>query len=383
MDRHMIPVGMDAPATPAPGEPASPLPQGYASWLEELKERVRTTQFRAARAANIEVIRLYWSIGKDILERQERQGWGAKVIQRLASDLRAEFPDQRGWSPTNLKYMRMFAAAWPTLDAIGQQLADQLPWGHIILLLDKLNSSEDRRWYAQQCAAEGWSRAVLAYQIDTRVKERIGAAASNFAERLDRPDSDLAQAMIKDPYVFEHVALTDPLVEREVEDALMNRIQSTLMELGRGMTFVGRQVRFTVDDVDRYVDLIFFHVEQLRYVVVELKVHSFEPEFVGQLGTYVAIVDDVLRKPAIHAPTVGLLLCTGRREATVRYALASSSAPLAVAQWLGLPEDVRAALPRAEELEALVQDEFAHQLALRKPPASGPHPDATDTDTDR
>jgi len=368
IDRHVTPVGMDAPAVPSSGGAASPMPEGYAVWLEELKARVRTTQFRAARAANAEVIRLYWSIGRDVLERQERLGWGAKVIQRLAADLRAEFPEQRGWSPTNLKYMRMLAAAWPELESIGPQAVDQLPWGHVRTLLDKLDSAEDREWYACRCVADGWSRAILAYQIDTRVKDRLGAAPSNFADRLDSPDSELAQAMTKDPYVFEHVALTEPLMEHAVEEALTNRIQDTLMELGRGMTFVGRQVRFTVDGVDHYVDLIFFHAEQLRYVVVELKVKPFLPDFVGQLGTYVAIVDDVLRRPAIHAPTVGLLLCTGKREATVRYALASSAAPIAVAQWQGLPEDARAALPRAEELEAVVQDELAHQVALRQEP---------------
>lgn len=366
MDRQVAPVGMDAPAARGSVGLVLPMPEGYAAWLEDLKSRVRTTQFRAARAANAQVIQLYWSIGRDILERQERLGWGAKVIRRLACDLRAAFPDQRGWSPRNLHYMRALAEAWPAESAFVPQVVAQMPWGHIRTLLDKLDSIEAREWYARQCVAEGWSRAVLAYQIGTRVKDRLGAASSNFEQRLDSPDSDLAQAMIKDPYVFEHVALTDPLVEREVEDALINRIQSTLMELGRAMTFVGRQVRFTVDGVDRYVDLIFFHVEQLRYVVVELKVQPFEPDFVGQLGTYVAIVDDLLRKPAIHASTVGLLLCTGRREATVRYALASSAAPLAVAQWQGLPEDARAALPRIEELEAVVQDEYAHQLALRR-----------------
>ncbi|MCL2464600.1 MAG: PDDEXK nuclease domain-containing protein [Micrococcales bacterium] len=344
----------------------SRLPEGYASWLEELKARVRTTQFRAMRAANAEVILLYWSIGRDILQRQERLGWGAKVVTQVAADLRAEFPEQRGWSPTNVKYMRMLAAAWPDLGAIGPQPVDQLPWGHIRTLLDKLDTRDGREWYAQRAVADGWSRAVLAYQIDTKLRDRLGTAPSNFADRLESSDSELAQAMVKDPYVFEHVALTTPLAERTVEEALTNRIQDTLLELGRGMAFVGRQVRFTVDGVDRYVDLVLFHTEQLRYVVVELKVQPFEPGFVGQLGTYVAIVDDVLRCPAIHAPTVGLLLCTGKREATVRYALASSAAPLAIAQWQGLPEDARAALPCVEELQAVVDDEMARQMALRR-----------------
>ncbi|WP_426624275.1 DUF1016 N-terminal domain-containing protein [Leifsonia sp. McL0607] len=178
--------------------------------MEELKARVRTTQFRAARAANAEVIHLYWSIGRDILDRQERQGWGAKVIKRLSVDLRAEFPGQSGWSETSLKYMRMLAVACPTLEAIGQQAADQLPWGHVMLLLGKTKSAEDREWYARRSVEGGWSRAVLGLKIDTRAKERIGKAPSNFAARLDSPDSDLAQEMVTDPYVFEHVALTDP-----------------------------------------------------------------------------------------------------------------------------------------------------------------------------
>lgn len=209
-ERHVTPVGMDAPAVPTPRDPAAPMPEGYAPWLEELKARVRTTQFRAARAANAEVIHLYWSIGRDILDRQERQGWGAKVIKRLSVDLRAEFPGQSGWSETSLKYMRMLAVACPTLEAIGQQAADQLPWGHVMLLLGKTKSAEDREWYARRSVEGGWSRAVLGLKIDTRAKERIGKAPSNFAARLDSPDSDLAQEMVTDPYVFEHVALTDP-----------------------------------------------------------------------------------------------------------------------------------------------------------------------------
>lgn len=172
------------------------------------------------------------------------------MIQRLASDLRAEFPDQRGWSPRNLHYMRALAEAWPTDSEFVPQAVAQMPWGHVRTLLDKLDSTEDREWYARQCVTDGWSRAILAYQIDTRAKDRHGAAPSNFAQRLDSSESELARAMIKHPYVFEHVALTDPLVERDVEEALMNRLQDTMMELGRGMAFVGRQVRFTVDGAD-------------------------------------------------------------------------------------------------------------------------------------
>ncbi|MDR1265206.1 MAG: PDDEXK nuclease domain-containing protein [Propionibacteriaceae bacterium] len=339
------------------------MPPGYAEWLADLKARVRATQFRAVRAANAEVIKLYCSIGQDIVERQGRLGWGSQVIPRLAEDLRREFPDQAGWSPTNLTYMRKMAKRWPD-DEISQQLAAKLPWGHVMVLLDKADGIEDLLWYARETVVNGWSRAVLAFQIQSGLRGRLGAAPSNFAAALPPPDSDLAQEITKDPYVFQHAGLTRGMAERDLEQALIDRIQNTLLELGRGITLAGRQVRLTVDGVDRHLDLLMFHTEQLRYIVIELKVTDFEPEYLGALGTYVTMVDELVRNPAIHSPTIGLLLCTGKREATVRFALASTAAPVAVAEWQGLPEDARAALPSARELQAVVQDELAHQLAL-------------------
>lgn len=316
------------------------------------------------KGANAEMIRLYWSIGQDIMERRDRQGWGSKVIQRLSVDLQREFPGRHGFSVSNLNYMRAMVAAWPTAGAIPPQTVEELPWGHVRALLDGLDRADERDWYAHMTVAEGWSRDVLRFQIQNRLRDRMGAAPSNFEARLPRPDSDLAQQLTKDPYVFEVSALTQRITEHGLEQALIDRLQHTLLELGRGMTLAGRQVRLTVDGVDRFIDLLFFHVEQLRYVVVELKVSEFEPEHLGQLSTYVEMVDDLVRKPAVHASTVGLLLCTGKREATVRYALAGTGSPVAVAQWQALPADARAALPTAEELETVVQEELAHQLEL-------------------
>ncbi|MDR1432174.1 MAG: PDDEXK nuclease domain-containing protein [Propionibacteriaceae bacterium] len=336
-------------------------PVGYAEWLVEVKVRVRAARYRANRAANAEVIRLYWSIGRDIVDRQERLGWGAKVIDRLSADLRREFVGQQGWSPTNLKYMRVMANAWPDLSAIGPHVVDQLPWGHVRVLLDKLSARSDRDWYASEAIANGWSRDVLAFQIMSDLRSRLGSAPSNFDATLAGPDSDQAQQMTKDPYRFELQGLTSLATERELEDALMDRVQATLLELGRGIAFVGRQVRFTVDGQDHWVDLLMFHTEQLRYIVIELKVGDFSPSQLGQLGTYVVMVDDLLRKPEIHAPTIGLLLCSGKRESIVRYSLASTAAPVAVADWQRLPDDVRAALPNAEELEAVIHDEMAQR----------------------
>ncbi|WP_278236923.1 PDDEXK nuclease domain-containing protein [Isoptericola sp. AK164] len=297
----------------------------------------------------------------------------------MAGDLQREFPDQRGWSRSNLLYMRRAAETWPTEEEFVQQPVGRLPWGHVTVLLDRLKTREERDWYAERAVEDGWSRALLEHQIKADLRGAIGAAPTNFTDALEAPDSELAQQLVRDPYVFEHLAMVERVAERDVEQALMDRLQDTMLELGRGMAFVGRQVRLSVPDdasdrVDEfYVDLLFFHVEQLRYVVVELKIGPFEPAHVGQLGTYIAIVDDQIRRPEIHAPTIGILLCTGKSGPTVRYALASTSAPVAVADYQGLPADARGVLPSAAELEAVIEDELDHR---RDDPASiaSPHP---------
>ncbi|WP_432574742.1 PDDEXK nuclease domain-containing protein [Kineococcus sp. SYSU DK005] len=333
------------------------VPAGYAELLQQLTERVRTSQVRAARAANTELLRLYHSIGRDILERQHRHGWGAKVIERLAGDLRKAFPDQRGFSRRNLHYMRALAAAWPTEDDFVPQPVAQLPWGHVRVLLDRLDQHELRQWYAAGAAQQGWSRAVLEHQIATRLHTRIGAAPSNFAAHLPPADSDLAQALTRDPYVFDHLGLSEPVAERQLEQSLMDRLQETLTAFGHGMSFVGRQVHFPVDDTEMIIDLLLFSLEQVRYVVIELKVGDFSPAYTGQLGAYVALVDERLRRPGKHAPTVGILLCTGApREQAVRYALAGTAAPVAVASYTydTLPPEERAGLPDAATLAAAI-----------------------------
>ncbi len=342
--------------TTDPAAVAAADPEGYAQLLEQLKARVRRSQVRAVRAANRELLALYWSIGRDILDRQEQAGWGSRVIDRLATDLRAEFPDQRGWSRSNLHYMRALAAGWPESGVVPQTVG-QLPWGHVRVLLDKLESRQPRDWYAAQALEHGWSRAVLEHQIGSRLHERIAAAPSNFPDQLPAADSDLAQQMLRDPYVFDHLQLTDRASERQLEQALMDRLQDTLLALGHGLAFVGRQVRFDVDGDELVLDLLLFHVEQLRYVVIELKIGRFESGYVGQLGTYVALVDDRLRRADRHAPTVGILLCTSRNEQVVRYALSASTAPMAVAGYTydTLPADEQAALPTAAELTAALE----------------------------
>jgi predicted nuclease of restriction endonuclease-like (RecB) superfamily len=322
-------------------------------FLGTLKRRVRDAQGRAQRTVNTQLIELYWSIGRSILSEQENQGWGAGVMDRLAHDLRLEFPQMRGLSRSNLFYMRAFAAAWTGQLPIVQQAVGQLPWGHITVLLDKLDDVEKREWYAAAAVKNGWSRNVLLNQIKNRTLERTGSAPSNFSAELTPADSDLARQIAKDPYVFDFLELTEDAAERDLEQALMDRIVDTLRELGTGFAFVGRQVHFDVAGDDFYLDLLFFHVEQLRYVVIELKTGKFQPEYAGQLGFYVSLVDDRPRRKA-HAPTVGILICGDRNDHTVRYALGRSGSPMAVATYTydSLPLSEKNALPDADELTA-------------------------------
>lgn len=334
---------------------ATPVPAGYGQLLTTLKAEVRAAQVRAHRVVNTELLRLYWTIGKAILDQQTAEGWGTRVIDRLAEDLRAEFPDMRGLSRSNMKYMRQMAAAWSS-DSIGQQPVGQLPWGHVTVLLDKLDDQTERDWYAAASAEHGWSRNVLLNQIMNQLRRRTGAAPSNFAGRLPAADSELAQQLTKDPYVFDFLSLTDRVAERDVEQALMDRLQQTLLEFGRGFSLVGRQVHVDVDGADFYVDLLLFHAPQVRYVVVELKIGRFKPDYAGQLGFYVALVDDQLRHPDRHAPTVGILLCAGRNDRVVRYSLGGAASPMAVADYTydTLPAAERSALPTAEDLAAVL-----------------------------
>lgn len=332
---------------------ASVLPESYPRVLTELKQRVRAAQQRVRRRVNGELVTLYWSIGRTILEQQERRGWGSSVIDRLARDLSLAFPGMSGLSATNLRYMRSAALAWPGANL--PQAVGDLPWGHVRVLLDKLDSAEERNWYAAAAAAQGWSRNVLIDRMQARIHERIGNAPSNFSDRLPSWESASAKELLRDPFVFDFLDLASPAAERDVESALTARLEETLLELGDGFAFVGRQKHFAVGGDDFYIDLLFFHTVQLRYVVVELKIGRFEPGHAGQLGFYVALVDDRLRQPA-HQPTVGILLCTDRNEQVVRYALGATPQPVAVSTYTyeSLPPAEKKAFPSADALAAAV-----------------------------
>ncbi|MGH7874939.1 MAG: PDDEXK nuclease domain-containing protein [Candidatus Binatia bacterium] len=330
------------------------LPTGYAPLLVDLKARVRAAQVRAVLSVNRELVSLYWHIGREILRCQREEGWGAKVVERLAKDLRLEFPEMHGFSRANLLSMRAFADVYPN-DAIVQQLVGQLPWGHNVLLLTKVKNTDQRLWYAQQALEHGWSRAVLTVQIETGAHARSGKALTNFKQTLTPPQSDLAQQVLKDPYVFDFLTLSVEARERELEQRLVDHVQKFLLELGVGFAFVGRQAHLEVGKEDYYLDLLFYHLKLRCYVVIDLKMEPFKPEFAGKMNFYLSAVDDRMRGPQ-DQPTIGLLLCRDKNRITVEYALRNMAKPIGVAQWQtrlveALPKKLKGALPSVKDLE--------------------------------
>jgi predicted nuclease of restriction endonuclease-like (RecB) superfamily len=327
-------------------------PTGYADWLAELKSRIHTAQQRAALAVNRELVLLYWQIGRDILERQARQGWGAKVIERLAHDLRTAFPEMKGFSPRNLKYMRAFAEAWPDNEFVQAALA-QLPWYHQLALLDKLHTADERRWYAAKAIENNWSRNALVIQIETGLHKRSGTAVTNFSTQLPRVNSDLARESLKDPYRLDFLGLGEDADERAIESAIVEHITRFLLELGAGFAYVGRQVPIEVGGDDFFIDLLFYHLKLRCYVVVELKAGPFKPEHAGQLNFYLSAVDAQVKTEQDN-PTIGLLLCKSQNRVVAEYALRGSSKPIGVAEYqlvAALPVELRTSLPSIEQIE--------------------------------
>jgi predicted nuclease of restriction endonuclease-like (RecB) superfamily len=335
-------------------------PAGYADWLAELKARIHRAQQRATLAVNRELVLLYWQIGQDILTRQAAQGWGAKVIERLAHDLRNAFPEMKGFSRANLMYMRAFAEAWPD-EQIVQQAVGQLPWGHNLVLLTRLKQPEQRLAYAQAAIEQGWSRNVLNIHIETRLLERTGKAVTNFAERLPPPGSDLARESLKDPYLFDFLDVGKEADEREIESALVEHITQFLLELGAGFAFVGRQVLLDVGGDEFFIDLLFYHLKLRCYVVIELKTGKFKPEHLGQLGFYMTAVDKQIKHELDNA-TIGLLLCKSKNKVVAEYALGDKTQPMGIAEYKlveALPENLKTNLPSIEQIERELQGDEA------------------------
>ncbi len=331
----------------------TPFITSYDHFLHDLKSRIRTARTRAALSVNRELILLYWQIGRDILERQEREGWGTKVIERLATDLRAEFTDMKGFSPRNLKYMRKFADSWPDEQFV-QQTAAQIPWFHNCILLDKISSKPEREWYIHKTFEHGWSRDILVMQIESRLFSRQGKTVNNFAATLPPAQSDLVQQTLKDPYIFDFLGLGNDAQEREVERELVKHITSFLLELGTGFSFVGKQVPMEVEGDDFFIDLLFYHLKLRCYVVIELKATKFKPEYAGKLNFYLSAVDATMRHESDN-PSIGLILCKDRKGLIAEYALKDISKPMGVSEYqlvAAIPENLKGSLPTIEELEA-------------------------------
>jgi predicted nuclease of restriction endonuclease-like (RecB) superfamily len=328
--------------------------QFYDRFVEGIKQRIRAAQIKAALAANAELVLHYWEIGRDILASQKREGWGAKVIDRLASDIQREFPKLSGYSARNLKYMRAFAQAWPDREIV-QQLGARIPWKHNCVLLDRLKDNETRTFYIRKTVEHGWSRSILSHQLDTNLHKRLGKAPSNFALTLPSPQSDLAREILKDPYIFKPAPLDESATERVLEKALLDRLKDFLIEMGSGFAFVGNQYRLEVNGDEFFLDMLFYHTRLHCYVVIDLKVVDFQPEFAGKMSFYQAAVDNLV-KTQQDSPTIGIILCKGKNKTVVEYTLRDAKSAIGVAEYRLLPAKLKTKLPETKQLKKLVAE---------------------------
>jgi len=343
--------------------PVSPkkneMDKDYFVFIDEVKQEIRRQRLRITLNANVEMVCLYWNIGNAVLRKQEDNGWGAKVIDRMSKDIRDAFPDMKGFSPGNIKYMRKFAEAWDDFEFV-QRVVAQIPWRTNIVLLEKLKEKESRIWYAQKTIEYGWSKTILELQIESGLITRNGNSVNNFDMTLPPVDSDMARQVFKDPYLFDFLGTDMPRREIEIEKELTEKITHFLLELGQGFAFVGRQVHLEVGGSDFYIDMLFYHLKLRCYVVIELKAIDFEPGFVSQLSMYQNIVDDILRQEH-DKKTIGLLLVKGKNETVVKYSLSGYKNPIGVAEWQNqladiIPEEIKSSLPSIEEIEKELDD---------------------------
>lgn len=332
------------------------LDREYKTFLNDLKSKIQSARLKAALVVNHEVIELYWYIGGQIIEKQKTAHWGDKLLEALSSDLRHSMPETRGFSPTSLKRMRMFAACYPQLE-FGSQAVTQLPWGHIQLLLFKIKDMKIREWYAMQCLENGWSRPTLEKYIKNDLFTAQGCKtnkATNYLTRLPAPQSSLAQDMIKNPYNFDFLGLHDEAHEREIEHASIQHITKFMLELGKGFAFVGSQVPITINDDEFYIDMLFYNLRLRCFTVIEIKTTKFKPEHAGQLNFYLSAVDDLMKHPTDN-PSIGILLCKSRDKLIAEYALKDIAKPIGVSEYQltrAIPENLKTTLPTVEEIEA-------------------------------
>lgn len=327
------------------------IPDGYKDFIRQLKQRIQQAQVKAHVAVNRELSLLYWEIGRDLVAEQERRGWGNQMLRAIAADLQSAFPGTEGFSERNLYRMRAFFLAYP--ESLPQAVAN-LPWGHNAVLIQKLKDSDLRLWYAAKTLEHGWSRPILEMQIETKLFEREGKALTNFAQTLPSPQSDLAQQITRDPYSFDFLTLTKDAQERALERGLLEHLQKFMLELGAGFALVGNQYHLSVGDKDYYLDILLYHLKLRCFVVIDLKMGGFLPEYAGKMNFYLSVVDDLLRHPS-DQPTIGLILCRGKDKLEVEYALRNVSSPIGIADFRyteALPPELQSDLPTVEQLEA-------------------------------
>ncbi len=337
----------------------------YRQWITSIKTRVQTARIKAAVAVNRELLELYWFLGAQILEKQESAKWGDGFLKQMSKDLLAEFPDLKGFSHRNLKSIRQWHLFWTDDSAIGKQavsqlpanpsqLVSQIPWGHNILLIQKLKDRADAFFYVQKTIENNWSRSVLTHHIESQLHLREGKAITNFQTTLPEPESDLAQQLLRDPYNFDFLTLTQRHNERELENGLVDHLTKFLLELGAGFAFVGRQYKIEVDGDEYSIDLLFYHLKLHCYVVIELKVDKFKPEYAGKLNFYVSAVDSQVRADP-DAPTIGILICKSKSDIKVEYSLRDLTKPIGVSEYQitdNLPDELLSSLPTIEQIEA-------------------------------
>lgn len=348
--------------------------KAYKDWLVELKQKIRGTQVKAALAVNATLIEFYYELGKIITEKQT--AWGSKFLKQLSQDLRSEFPNMEGFSETNLKYCRLFyqyiikssqiednlpSTIRPQVeDELLFSVFKQIPWGHIKLIINKINDTQEALFYGQSTVENGWSRNILSVQIETNLYQRQGKAINNFKNTLPQTTSDLAQQLLKDPYQFDFLALTESYKERELENALVENITKFLLELGNGFAYVGKQVPMKVGENEYFIDLLFYHLKLRAFVVIELKATDFQPEYAGKLSFYLSAANDIIKHPSDN-PTIGLLICKNKSNLVAEYALANINHPIGVSEYeltKLFPEEYKSSLPTIEEIENELNDEF-------------------------
>jgi predicted nuclease of restriction endonuclease-like (RecB) superfamily len=367
----------------------------YQLILNGLKDKIRQARFKAALTANAQLLAIYWEVGQTIIQQENEEGWGAKTVERLSVDLRTEFEDMKGLSVRNLRYMREFAKAYPRFSilqqpaaksrqqpkvlknktaklivlknddpAILQQAAAKLPWGHHQVILDKVKNEEEKYFYIQKCIKNSWSRAVLSLQIDNKLFERQGKAINNFENTLPAIDSDLVKETFKSSYVFDFLTLNEEAKEKDLERALMQHLKKFMLELGRGFAYVGNQFNLVVEDDDYFLDLLFYNINLKCYVVFELKVGDFKPEFTGKLNFYTNTVNEDIKNKD-DKPTIGILLCKTPNKTVVKYSLQGIKSPIGVSDYqfaTALPKQLKGEMPTIEELEKEIEVEYTELL---------------------